>query len=136
MQEIGEVASVEGGQVVVRFQRQAACQGCRACGYANGKMQISLADPGGLAPGDWVTMELAPKYYYRSAALLYGLPLGMLLVGAGIGAAAFGQAGQAWAALLGLGMAAGTYVVLHLLEPRFRKQSQFQIRLVKVNRED
>jgi len=53
--------------------------------------QLTLAASGTIPIGATVTVTLPDRYVLAAAALVYGLPLGALLVGGGIAAAIFGS---------------------------------------------
>jgi sigma-E factor negative regulatory protein RseC len=102
-----------GGAVEVEIAPPAACPGCNgACAWraAQGAARLSLVTPLELAPGEEVSVALPERWLLAAAALLYGLPLALLLLGAVLGFAAsgtdFGAAAGGAAGLAAAGLAA------------------------------
>ncbi len=85
----GTVTAIRGDRAVVRVERAFACARCQAgrgCGAGlleagRGAREFTLHRPPGiaLAPGDRVSLRLAPERLLRAALLAYGLPLIALL---------------------------------------------------------
>lgn len=101
--------SVAGSRAVIAV----AAQGCAACGKqsdcgvgrlaAGGRttlLEVPVAEP--LATGEAVSFELSERRLLRAALTGYLLPTALLLLGAGLGEAAGGDAGSALGALAGL----------------------------------
>ena len=105
---------------VVEVPRSLGCARCAAgkgCGAGltgadsqPRRIAALLATGLELNEGDEVSIELAPQNVLRAALIVYGLPLGGAVIGAGIAyLAGAGDLGAAFAALVGLavGLAAG-----------------------------
>lgn len=85
---------------VITYVRPDACAKCGACGHMNQQGAIRLkAD---CAVGDWVRVVFPDQKFVGAAALAYGLPLALLLLGLGVGYALSG--GRDLGLLLGSGV--------------------------------
>ena len=106
------VRHCDGGLALVEVQRANACGGCAGkagCGTASfadyfGRRtaRVSVRNPIGARPGEWVVVGYEERAFLRAAAVMYLLPIGALALGA--------AAGTAWGgseALGVLGAAAG-----------------------------
>ena len=68
---------------VITYSRPDACAKCGACGHMDQQGSIRLkAD---CAVGDWVRVVFPDQKFVGAAALAYGLPLALLLLGAAAG---------------------------------------------------
>jgi len=83
------VISVANGTVRVLMQESSACGSCSqqsTCSPGSGTGRTLLArDPVGVKPGQVVTIDLPEGGTLKALGLAYGIPLLMLLVGAGLG---------------------------------------------------
>lgn len=119
-EQIGIVTRTEReGWARVAIKRSAGCsgclvnpptQGCRSCG--NGPtMESRVANPIGAGTGDLVRVHLSSVAFLKGAALVYLLPIVLMLIGAlalGWAGASIGWAGNAGAVGGGLiGLAVG-----------------------------
>ena len=108
----GTVIAVDGDEALVQVNESGGCGRCHeegGCGGHNlGKMLCAapttyrVRNPGGAAVGQQVTIALAEGVIRRSALLMYGLPLALLLAAALIGMAVAGEGGAMLGALAGL----------------------------------
>lgn len=90
-----EVLKVEADQAWVRIRPHTPCgncdpeTGCKSIAmsrmFSRGKSEFQVLNPLHAAPGDKVRVAVADGLLLRSALLGYGLPLCLLLVGAGFG---------------------------------------------------
>lgn len=134
-EEIGVVRSVDKGLATVEFERSSACGKCGACGLLSGtsnRMVTTVAAPRDIQAGDQVRMVMSDSFFYLSTVLLYGVPLAALVLGVAVGTLLFDSEQPIFPALLGLGLAAGCYVVLRLCDPWFKRLRQGKMRLEKV----
>ena len=70
---------------VITYSRPDACAKCGACGHMDQQGSIRLkAD---CAVGDWVRVVFPDQKFVGAAALAYGLPLALLLLGLAVGCA-------------------------------------------------
>ena len=102
---------LENGQAEVLHTRRSACSGdcrhCSGCGEGEQKLLLRADNPIGAPVGAEVRVESASSFVLGTAALVYGLPLGLFFLGYGL-AAALGRNGPGWACLgfaLGMGLA-------------------------------
>lgn len=124
---------VADGVAWLRCESQAGCQRCaegRGCGggifarLLGDRLQeipVSVTEP--VEADDWVMVGLEPVAVQNAAFLMYGLPLGLLLLGAIIG----DRVGGDLPALLlgGLGLAAG-FVGARLLSRQGERGQRYQ----------
>ena len=133
MQEIGIVESVneKRGTAKVVFDRKSACDKCRMCLTASGdkmKVYVEVKNTLGAKTGDRVSIELHSGSVFKASLILYGLPLVMLLAGVLLGSFISDLA----AALIGIGAAACSFLILRLLEPKFKKMGEFAPRMIAI----
>lgn len=134
-EEIGVVAGLADGQVTVHFERSSACGKCGACGMlseSSKTMVLTMDDPGGLAVGDRVRLVMRQQYFMLSTLLLYAVPLAALILGVAVGYILWGEAGQGYAALLGIALAGGCYLAYRGMNARFLRWRKGQIALERV----
>ena len=135
--EIGEVVALNGGQATVTFDRKSACARCKACGmFADNqkKVAITLPAPRGVKVGDEVRLVMDRSYYTVSLTLLYALPCAALILGVALGFVLWGEAGQQYAALLGLALTALSYLVIRLMDKRLKAWRKGKLTLQSVNK--
>lgn len=115
---VGTVIEVLGNRARVSVDRQAACEGCKACGILMGTKEVTVEAeaPFEVLPGDRVVLDPDGAGVLRSAALAYLLPLGGFLAGLG-GATGFG-ASEATALVFGVAGLAAAYLVAHMADKR------------------
>jgi sigma-E factor negative regulatory protein RseC len=77
---------VEDGQATLELDRDASCGSCGLCGAAGGgKMRLVLDAIEGISPGQTVIVAIDRTVSIRGIALLFGLPLLGLVIGALVG---------------------------------------------------
>jgi len=90
MTEVGTVVErTKDGEVVVEVGRSSACDACHAKGACFSTLQerrtlMTAIDPIGVEVGDRVTLELDDRTFLRAVAVVYMIPLLMLIAGAAI----------------------------------------------------
>ena len=137
--EIGQVVARREGKATVTFDRKSACARCGACGmFADNqkKVAITLPAPKGVQVGDSVRLVMDSRYYMVSLALLYGLPCIALFLGVVLGFVLWGEEGQLYAALLGLGLTVAAYLAVKSQDKRLRVWRNGRLRLEKVREEE
>ena len=137
--EIGQVVALREGKATVTFDRKSACARCGACGmFADNqkKVAITLPAPKGVQVGDSVRLVMDSRYYMVSLALLYGLPCAALFLGVVLGFLLWGEEGQLYAALLGLGLTVAAYLAVKSQDKRLRVWRNGRLRLEKVREEE
>jgi positive regulator of sigma E activity len=127
LQETGVVLRVlpgapgEGQRVMVRVEPGDQCAGCGASALcqaaADDRHEIEADDPLGCVAGDQVRIEVPGGQVLRMSFLVYGLPLGCLLVGVGLGALLLpaGRWRDPGSFLLAVGFAAAAFPITRLL---------------------
>ena len=134
-QEIVEVKEIGTGGVWVEGIQRSACGGCNArkgCGHASlaelGKpMRLWISTAQSLDAGQHVVLDLPDGALATSAAVLYGLPLIGLIVGAVAGQNLGGD--TAALVLGGAGLLGGFGVARHFAS---RNRERWQPRIVSV----
>jgi len=137
--EIGEVVAIREGKATVTFDRKSACARCKACGmFADNqkKVAITLPAPKGVQVGDQVRLIMDSRYYMVSLALLYGLPCIALILGVIIGFLLWGEAGQLYAALLGLGLTVAVYLAVRSQDKRLQAWRRGKLALQPVHKDE
>lgn len=141
MLETGQVVSAENGQVQVHFKRTSACERCGACGMlANGQdMIVTLENTIEARPGDQVVVQMPTQGMLQASAIVYVIPLLLLVAGAVVGKLALaplfaGAESDVVAAISGIALCALGFLGIHLLEPKLRRQKRFQLQMVSVHR--
>lgn len=117
LEEQALVVEVMPGAVLVETCRQSACQSCSAkssCGHSllaklsSGKrQQLTVATEMTLHPGDQVVLGLGEGAFLRGSALLYLVPLLVMLLAALVGEVIGGQDSALSFILAAAGLSAG-----------------------------
>ncbi len=130
---VGTVVALEGNLAVVRFQRSSMCAHCGAC-LTGGEheMEIRVPNDAGAAVGDRVRVELRGGQVAGASVIAYLVPLAALLLGVIAGSLVSDIA----AVVGGLACCAGAYLVLRLLDRRFRRRQTFQPRMTLLTSEE
>ena len=144
MGEIGQVVECDGQFVRIRMARQKACDKCRACApSAEGDhMYMNALNNCEAAVGDWVSIDLDGRFFFRAMLIMYGLPLVTLLAGFGLGHSAANALllplGEVIAFACGIALAALTYYVISKLQHKIDrgKNSPVAVRKVDSEQED
>lgn len=130
---VGTVVALEGKLAVVRFQRSSMCAHCGACLTAGEhEMEIRVPNDAGAAVGDRVRVELRGGQVAGASVIAYLVPLAALLLGVIAGSLVSDIA----AVVGGLACCAGAYLVLRLLDRRFRRRQTFQPRMTLLTSEE
>ncbi len=132
MRQPGTVLSSDEHGVLIDTRRHTVCSGCAArsaCGtaaldrfFGQRRRQLKIRSGGPLRNGDVVTLEMDERALLSGSALVYGLPLAGLLIGASAGAALAGEVGAVVAgfACLAAGLGWARNCARHMAEdPRF-----------------
>lgn len=110
-----QVIRIEGGSAWVASRAPASCGACggKGCGssvfsrfWHPQEPEYRVENPIGARTGDTVVVGLPDGALLRAALASYGMPLLLLVGGAGLGNALAGEPGAIWGGLSGLGFAA------------------------------
>lgn len=133
LEHIGTVVASEEGYSTVRFARSSACKTCGACLVAgDNEMEVKAIDELGAKEGDKVKVSLKASSMLMASALCYAVPLGLLLVGTFVGS----LFGDVYAIVLGLGLCTISFLILRLLEKRFKRSQRFVPRIIEIEEEN
>ena len=129
IEEYGEVTAVQGGVAYVKFTRTSACGRCHACGMLANQNDITIQVVNELdaAVGDQVGVSIRIKKALGASALAYVFPLFMLMLGVLLGWLLSGVWGvfantDMTMALMGLGFALFSFVLLKSAAPLYNKK--------------
>lgn len=126
---IGTVTELNDGMATVVFKRSKACGDCHACvSFGTDQAQTELKNTLGAKVGDRVSIELHSGSIFKASLILYGIPLAALLIGAVIG----NTISNLFTAIIGLGAAAVAFLIIRLLEPKFRRMGEFNPLMIEI----
>ena len=131
MRQKGTVVALENEMARVRFTRSDMCGSCHACfrGDTN-EAEIELQNSAHASVGDVVFIELHESLVLKASLLMYGIPL----VGLLLGVVCCASLGDLYAAAGGILLCASAFLLLRVLEPRFKKKGKFKPRMVAVEK--
>lgn len=121
IEESGRVVAIDGNEIWVETVRQSACGSCTAksgCGqglmakFTDGKRNhIRLTSDQPVHLGDQVVMGIPEHTLVKSALLVYGFPLILFVLFAGLADSVFGLS-ELWVILVGFaGLLSGFFLV-------------------------
>lgn len=88
MIQTGVVVEIENGIAKIQINDSegcgGGCSGCKGCSIGEETL-VEAENPIGAKVGELVNIELKGDLYLKTAALIYGLPLLVLLIGVGVG---------------------------------------------------
>ena len=139
MRESGIITEIEEHTMMVEFERSSMCEKCGACERAHNAMRMEVERIGNASLGDRVEVDLPERTVVRAALVAYGIPLALLLAGLAAGSALPGRLGlpgnpDLYALALGLLLAAGAFLALHLSERRRRSSGRYAPKVVQIER--
>ena len=139
MRESGIITEIEEHTMMVEFERSSMCEKCGACERAHNAMRMEVERIGNASLGDRVEVDLPERTVVRAALVAYGIPLALLLAGLAAGSALPGRLGlpgnpDLYALALGLLLAAGAFLALHLTERRRRSCGRYAPKVVQIER--
>ena len=111
MEHAGVVSEATGDRASVVLERTEGCGSCRheaSCGAGRGNATIAASNPVNAQPGDLVRLDVESSSVVLSAAVLFGLPLVMLIAGCVIGMTCTSwRGGGAIGAVIGFALSVG-----------------------------
>lgn len=133
MKQNGIVIAVKGNTADIRIQRESACGGnCASCASSCAKNAVVAAEnKAGAVQGDRVELEMPSSRVLSTAALVYVMPLIMLIAGVFAGNMIFKS--EALGILCGFLCMAAAYAALIAFSKRNR--SKYALRVTKILRE-
>lgn len=139
MLESGTIVQIHEKTMTVEFERNSMCEKCGACEHAQKAMLMEVERIGNASLGDKVQVSLPERTLLRAALLAYGVPLVLLLAGLAAGYALPGALGfpgnpDLYAVALGLVLAGGGYLVIHLTEKKRKASAKYAPKVVHLER--
>ena len=126
---VGLVTGIVGNAALVEFRRSDACGHCNACmSLSDGRMQTKVKNTLHARPGDRVLVSIQASKIVHATLIAYGIPLVMLVLGLYLGS----LISEIASAVLGLGLCALSYGILHKLEPKFAKNEAYQPKMIRI----
>jgi sigma-E factor negative regulatory protein RseC len=122
MKQYGTVIAHDGKMATVAVRRHASCEKCGACGF--GKLSdivVTAKDEVGASVGDFAIIELGFGAVFKASAIVYVVPLVLMVTGFLSGPAVFRSLGlrlnpDAAAAILGFGMLAAAFACIYVYD--------------------
>ena len=140
MLESGIVMQIKDKTMVVEFERSEMCAKCGACQHGQKQaMLMEVQRIGDAAIGDRVQVQLAEKTLRKASFIAYGIPLLMLIAGL-LGGTYLAEwlklPGNAehYAALLGLILAALSFLMIRLTERRRGESGVYAPQVVSIEK--
>ena len=125
----GRVVGAEGTSLKVCFDRPEMCASCGKCGV-HGVHEELVTVQGKADVGNWVRVEMPDAQVVKVSLIAYVIPLVFLMVGLVIGQNVLGTDG--WAAALGLGLMAVSFVIVRLMDRRLGGRPNWKPKLIQV----
>lgn len=87
MIEYGEVTKTRDDIAVVMFKRRGECDKCQLCRVSNDctRVEVEVKNTLNINPGDYVSVDMGNKGLRWMSALIYLIPLALVVVGVLIG---------------------------------------------------
>lgn len=132
LDETGIVVEVDGSKAKIAIERSEACNKCGACRLAERGQQMILTVDNAIQAktGDRVTIDLKASSLLSATFIIYVLPLAALLLGVALGywiadAVNMPRNGDIYGAIGGIALAALSFGIIRLLEPRISKSRRY-----------
>lgn len=122
MRQFGTVVTLEGATATVSVRRHASCEKCGACGIGSRPtVEVLARNEIDASIGDSVIMELESRTVFIASAIVYVVPLVLMVLGLLLGPTVFGFLGvgvspDAASAVLGLTMLVLAFVAVHIYD--------------------
>ena len=122
MKQYGKVIAHDGEMATVAVQRHASCEKCGACGLGKASdVVVTVKDEVGASVGDSVIIELEFSAVFKASAIVYVVPLVLMVTGFLLGPAVFRSLGlalspDAAAAILGFCMLAAAFACIYVYD--------------------
>lgn len=143
IEEQAIVVGVKGETAEIQMQRQSACSHCelsRGCGTgAIGRLlghrskPLIVENALNLKPGDHILLVMPDQSFLKASLLIYGLPLGLLVVAAIAAEALFAGSELLVPIAAGGGFLGGLIISAKLAGKRFSEQ--FKPKILRINNE-
>lgn len=135
MQKVGTVVEILDGYVKVELEQHSECTECGMCmGGTSKKVTVSARDTFGSKLGDTVEVNLSPGQSLKAAAIVYLIPLGLLILGIAIGSTVLrgSRNAEAITAVIGLSAAFLGFIVLKFLDKFLTKDDKYQLTITRI----
>lgn len=127
MLRIGKVVKTEKDHVLVCFSKEDMCGHCNGCDRA--KIETSVKVLGQANEGDIVSVALPDHKLVVMSAVMYLLPVIMLVIGLIIGEKVFQN--ELLVLLMGIGFLALSFLVVYLTDRKLRGNPKWQAYIVE-----
>lgn len=128
MKQYGTVVAHDGETATVTVRRHASCEKCGACGLGNtSDMEVTVRDEIGASVGDSVIIELEFGAVFMASAIVYAIPLVLLVLGFLVGPVVarhleLEASEDVVAVVLGFAMLITAFAGIHIYDRRARPQ--------------
>lgn len=143
MAQTGIVESIKDKNVFVKVIREGACAHCKMCtsGINEGKECIVEAvNKCDAKVGDTVEIDIQPNFFLRATAIMYGIPLIVMIAGIGVSLAILEPMGVAGAeiisAAIGLALTGIVYMTINKREKNNKNLKYLPMAISKVDTKD
>lgn len=137
MRQVGTVVAGDSSIAAVAVRRQASCEKCGACEFGSRPgVEILARNEVGAQVGDLVVIELESHAVLTASAIVYAIPLVLMVIGFLAGPAvahllSIDVSSDAAAAVVGLGMLVVAFVGIHIYD-RQAGPRQYMPRIVGI----
>ena len=129
LRSVGTVTRLNGNKAEVVFKRTKACGSCEAClRFGTDEAAAEIKNTLNAKVGDRVEIAIRSGSMLKAGFILYLIPLAALVIGVYFGCRINDIAG----ALIGIGAALITLVIIHLFEPRFKRMGIFEPAMLRI----
>ena len=129
LRSVGTVTEITGDKAKVVFKRTKACANCDAClHFGSDEAAAEIKNTLNAQVGDRVEIAIRSGSMLKAGFILYLIPLAALIAGVYFGCKINDVAG----ALIGIGAAFVTLIIIHLFEPKFKRAGRFEPAMLRI----
>lgn len=137
----GKVIDIKGDKAKIEIQRGSACNHCGGCkiGDKNHHFVLNIENKIGVKVGDIVEVDMENQNIVTASLIIYLIPLFSLLIGAILGGKVAMNLNiinykDIISALSGIMFLIFSFLGIHLLEPKFKKDLNFSPIIKKIKK--